>query len=85
MSEWIDPGDFNEPVLITREDAVFEVHNARDAVSILLYEWPSNSQTFNRMQARMACMKALGGSTDPLEARQAFIQAAREVAILAPA
>ncbi|WP_352517710.1 DUF982 domain-containing protein, partial [Mesorhizobium sp. M0046] len=53
----------------------------REAAEMLLYRWPIG-ETGRRIQARMACMKVLGGGSAPEIARVAFLSAAKEAKIL---
>ena len=48
---------------------------------MLLYDWPVG-ETGRRIQARMACMKVIGGGSAPEVARDAFLSAAKEAKIL---
>lgn len=81
MADWIDSGDFEQPVHLVMEGDEIEVSTTREAAEMLLYKWPIG-ETGIRIQARMACMRVLGGSEPPETARRAFADAAKEADIL---
>lgn len=82
MKHMRDNWTFAEPVTVNMPTGAIEVTNARDAAELLLYEWPIG-ETAKRIQARMDCMRVLGGSAPSEVARSAFLGAAREAKILA--
>ncbi|MCG7506923.1 DUF982 domain-containing protein [Mesorhizobium retamae] len=75
-------GAFAEPVTVALPSGEVEVTSARQAAEMLLYHWPVG-ETAKRIQARMACMRVLGGTTAPDVARSAFLGAALEADIVA--
>jgi hypothetical protein len=81
MLDDVELGSFEEPVLVATDAGERLVSSAREAAEMLLYDWPTG-ETAIRIQARMSCMKVLGGSGSPAFAREAFIQAAEEAKIL---
>lgn len=81
MTERKDIGAFDEPVTIKLPTGAVEVTTVREAAELLLYEWPIG-ETAKRIQARMDCMRVLGGSAPPEVARIAFLGAATEAKIL---
>ena len=53
------------------------------AAEVLLVHWPEEfAHTPAHRAARMACLDALEGEGDPLDARAAFVLAAEEAGIL---
>ncbi|MER9557912.1 DUF982 domain-containing protein [Mesorhizobium sp. M0323] len=76
-----DVGTFDEPVTVLLSSGKVSVSSTREAAEMLLYRWPIG-ETGRRIQARMACMKVLGGGSAPDVARVAFLSAAKEAKIL---
>ncbi|MER9631866.1 DUF982 domain-containing protein [Mesorhizobium sp. M0203] len=76
-----DVGTFEEPVTVLLSSGKVSVSSTREAAEMLLYRWPIG-ETGRRIQARMACMKVLGGGGAPEIARVAFLSAAKEAKIL---
>ncbi|MER8441418.1 DUF982 domain-containing protein [Mesorhizobium sp. M1312] len=74
-------GTFRKPVTVWLASNKVSVSSTREAAEMLLYEWPIG-ETARRIQARMACIKVLGGGSAPEVARVAFLSAAKEAKIL---
>jgi hypothetical protein len=73
---------FTRPVIIQpgRIDRDRVVTNVRDAAQLLLKEWPD--QTSEKRQAAMeACLRVFRGEGSARNARQAFIDAAKDARI----
>jgi hypothetical protein len=81
MINFQDDGKFDKPVTVTLPSGNVQVATTREAAELLLYKWPIG-ETGKRIQARMACMRVLGGSSPPGIARRAFLDAANEARIL---
>ncbi|MER8707585.1 DUF982 domain-containing protein [Mesorhizobium sp. M0520] len=81
MTSERDVGTFEEPVTVLLSSGKVSVSSTREAAEMLLYRWPIG-ETGRRIQARMACMKVLGGGSAPEVARVAFLNAAKEAKIL---
>ncbi|TKT80005.1 DUF982 domain-containing protein [Aquamicrobium sp. LC103] len=82
MDDLIDAGDFDKPVRVEIGARELDVYSTLQAAEMLMYDWPIG-ETGARMEARMTCMKVLGGSEPPETARKAFTKAAKEADILA--
>ncbi len=76
-----ETGTFDEPVAVRLPAGKKMVKSTRDAAELLLYHWPIGD-TAQRIVARMACMRVLGGGGEPRIAREAFLAAAKEAKIL---
>jgi hypothetical protein len=74
-------GTFEKPVTVSLPSGKVRVSSTREAAEMLLYDWPVG-ETGRRIQARMACMKVIGGGSAPEVARDAFLSAAKEAKIL---
>ncbi|MER8601846.1 DUF982 domain-containing protein [Mesorhizobium sp. M1339] len=81
MTSERDVGTFEKPVTLLLSSGKVSVSSTREAAEMLLYDWPIG-ETGRRIQARMACMKVLGGGSAPEVARAAFLTAAKEAKIL---
>lgn len=81
MIDWDKCEDFDRPVRLKTKEGTAAVSTVREAAEMLLYHWPA-VQTGTHIQARMACMKVLGGSEKTDFARAAFAKAAEEARIL---
>ncbi|MER8532091.1 DUF982 domain-containing protein [Mesorhizobium sp. M1005] len=81
MTSERDVGTFEKPVTVWLASSKISVSSTREAAEMLLYDWPIG-ETAHRIQARMACMKVLGGRSAPEVARVAFLSAAKEARIL---
>ncbi|MER9829191.1 DUF982 domain-containing protein [Mesorhizobium sp. M0134] len=77
MTRERDVGTFQKPVTIGLASSEINFSSTREAAEMLLYDWPIG-ETARRIQARMACMKVLGGGSPPEVARVAFLSAAKE-------
>ncbi|MFD9896618.1 DUF982 domain-containing protein [Mesorhizobium sp. NPDC059025] len=76
-----ETGTFENPVTVRLPSGKRLVTSTREAAELLLYDWPIG-ETGQRIMARMACMRVLGGGSEPEIARQAFLAAAKEAKIL---
>ncbi|WP_348640267.1 DUF982 domain-containing protein [Mesorhizobium sp. M5C.F.Ca.ET.164.01.1.1] len=65
-------GTFENHVTVKLSSGEVQVKSTREAAEMLLYDWPIG-ETGERLQARMACMKVLGGGSPPDVARTAFL------------
>jgi hypothetical protein len=81
MINFQDDGRFDTPVTVALPTGNVQVASTREAAELLLYKWPIG-ETGKRIQARMACLRVLGGSSPPEFARRAFLGAAREARIV---
>ena len=81
MDHFQDNGTFETPVTVKLAGSKVEIANTREAAELLLYKWPIG-ETGKHIQARMACMRVLGGGSPPEFARRAFVGAAKEARIV---
>lgn len=74
---------FTRPVVIQpgRIDRDRVVTNVRDAAQVLLREWPDDQTSEKRQAAMEACLRVFRGEGSARNARQAFIEAAKDARI----
>lgn len=72
------------PVVVGTVRTVHQVSNAREAAHLLINRWPRQG-TAMHIRARTVCLAVLHGQQKPVEAREAFADAAREANVLAKA
>lgn len=80
----MERGWFDQPVAISVGviGTVHKVSNAREAAEILINHWPHEGTT-KHLRARRVCLEVLHGQQQAKAAQDAFVEAAREAAILA--
>ncbi|RUM95165.1 DUF982 domain-containing protein [Pseudaminobacter arsenicus] len=81
MENLDDHGVFETSVRVVLKSKELEIFTTRQAAELLLYSWPTG-ETGYLSQARMACMRVLGGNEKAETARKAFEDAAAEADIL---
>ncbi|HEU4985747.1 MAG TPA: DUF982 domain-containing protein [Rhizobiaceae bacterium] len=69
------------PVAIGISGEVHNVSNARQAVDVLAQHWPEEGTQKHRTAHRI-CLEVLHGMKTPAQAREAFVEAAREADVL---